>query len=161
MSIARVLAKSSIYRALAALCIFGMLLGGIGMTVYVLTHRDALQGLSSAPTTSAASTEPSVPTATEFKIGVDITAKDCPQPDRCTFRYSIQPNYVGTHMLPDQDFTVFYEVTGGFEPQPGNFTVSGGQAKIFKDVAIEGPPGAQFRAAPIRVSAVAGPKPVS
>lgn len=154
-------AKTSIYRVLAALCIFAMLVGGIGMTIYVLTHRDALEAQSTTPTSELVSSDPSLPTPTEFKIAVEVTGRECPQPDRCAFRYSIQPSYIGTHPLPNQAFTVFYEVTGGFEPQPGNFTVSDGQAKIFKDVAIEGPPAAQFRAAVTKVSAVAGPKPVS
>jgi hypothetical protein len=154
-------AKTSIYRVLAALCIFAMLVGGIGMTIYVLTHRDALGAQSTAPTSELVSSDPSVPTPAEFNIAVDVTARDCPQPDRCVFRYSIQPNYVGKHPLPAQAFSVFYEITGGFEPQPGFFTVSDGQAKIYKDVPVEGPPAAQFRAAVTKVSAVAGPKPVS
>jgi hypothetical protein len=43
--------------------------------------------------------------------------------------------------LPAAPFTVKYEVQGGNQPQPGEFTVEGSQAKILKDVVIEGPPG--------------------
>ena len=44
-----------------------------------------------------------------------------------------------------------YEVRGGTEPQPGEFTVEGNQAKILKDVIVEGPPAAQLQAVVLQV----------
>ena len=44
-----------------------------------------------------------------------------------------------------------YEVHGGNLPQPGEFTVEGDQAKIFKDVIVEGPPGARLQAVVLQV----------
>ena len=48
-------------------------------------------------------------------------------------------------------FTVKYEVQGGNLPQPGEFTVEGSQAKIFKDVILEGPPAARLQAVVLQV----------
>jgi hypothetical protein len=42
-------------------------------------------------------------------------------------------------------------VQGGTQPQPGEFTVEGSQAKIFKDVVLEGPPAAQLQAVVLQV----------
>ena len=44
-----------------------------------------------------------------------------------------------------------YEVTGGHQPQPGKFTVTGDQAEILKDVTVEGPPGAVLQANVLRI----------
>ncbi len=89
------------------------------------------------------------------------TGTDCP-PDTggCVYTYSIEPNYVGFHPLPKQGFTVFYEVVGGHEAQPGNFTVANGSATVLKDVRVEGPPGAQLQARVTEISLVSGPLPV-
>ena len=64
----------------------------------------------------------------------------------CTYKYTIEPKYIGLHPLPETPFTVLYEVTGGNAPQHGEFTVTKDQAKILKDVVLEGPPGAQLKA---------------
>jgi hypothetical protein len=149
-------------KMLAALCIAVMVVGGIAATLYVLMHKEQL--LSSPQAARSASLqppEPSVPTPDEFKVGIDVTAQDCPAAGKCVFTYSISPNYVGKHPLPDQAFTVFYEVRGGFTSQPGTFTVNNGQAKMLKDVQIEGSQGAQLEVVVTQISAVAGPKPVS
>ena len=37
---------------------------------------------------------------------------------------------------------MFYEISGGNALQPGNFTVSDGQARVFKDVTLEAARGA-------------------
>jgi hypothetical protein len=42
-------------------------------------------------------------------------------------------------------------VQGGNQPQPGEFTVEGDQAKIFKDVVLEGPPAARLQAVVLQV----------
>jgi len=137
-----------------------MLGAGIGLTIYFLVNKDALSP-APAQLSQSALPEPSVPTPGEFKVAVDVTGQECPEPEKCRYTYSVRPNYTGNHPLPSVDFTVFYDVIGGFEPQQGSLTVSGGQAKVFKDVVIEGPPNAQFAANVTQVSAVSGPKPVS
>lgn len=146
-------------RVLAALCIMAMLLTGIGVAIYMFTHPDAMDATMSSPRSSLVPPEPKVPTPDEFKVGVQVTATDCPPGGVCTYTYSIEPNYVGFHPLPKQGFTVFYEVVGGNEPQPGNFTVANGSARVLKDVRIEGPPGAQLQARVTDISLVSGPMP--
>lgn len=154
-------AALAIRRLLAALCIVGLLATGIGLTIFFLTQKDSL-GTPTPRTPSALQPSgPSMPTPAEWKIAAEVTGQDCPAPDKCTFTYSVKPNYTGNHPLPDNDFTVFYDVIGGFAPQSSSFTVSDGQARIFKDVLIDGPPGAQLSVNVTKVSAVAGPKPVS
>jgi hypothetical protein len=148
-------------KVLAAICIAVMVVGGIGVTLYLLTNKD-LSSLTQ-PTRSSASLPPgpSVPTPEEFKVGIDVTGQNCPEAGKCIYTYSVSPNYVGNHPLPEQAFTVFYEVRGGFASQDGTITVSDGQARMLKDVQIEGPQGAQLEVVVTQISAVAGPKPVS
>ena len=67
------------------------------------------------------------------------------------YKYTIDPKYIGFHPLPTTPFTVKYEVHGGAVPQPGEFTVEGNQARIFKDVVLEGPPAAQLQAVVMQV----------
>jgi hypothetical protein len=150
----------AIRKILAALCIAGMVVAGLGVTLYLLSHKDVMTTAKSG-LTSAEAPPASVPTPEEFKVGINVTATNCDAADKCTFTYSIAPNYTGKHPLPEHGFAVFYEVTGGFEPQSGTFTVSNGQARVYKDVQIDGAPGSQFQAAVTKVSAVAGPMPVS
>jgi hypothetical protein len=146
-------------RVLAALCIVGMIGAGIGLAVFIITQSDSMR--ATPPSTSLLATPtPKVPAVEEFKIGVEVTGQQCADGGVCTYTYTIKPQYVGFHPLPEQDITVFYEITGGNQPQPGNFTVSNGQARVYKDVTLEGPPGVQLEAVVTRISLVAGPKPV-
>ena len=89
-----------------------------------------------------------------------VTATNCADNGVCTYTYSIQPNFVGLHPLPERGFAVFYEIVGGTAPQPGNFTVSNGQARVYKDVTVDGPPGAQLTARVTEISPLAGPNPI-
>src|SRR6476660_5722283 len=148
-------------RILAALCIVAMIATGIGLAIYVVMNTmNAGNSTPSSPKSSLAAPAPKLPTPEEFRVGVEVTGQQCADNGVCTYTYSIQPNYVGYHPLPEQDFTVFYEISGGNTPQPGNFTVSDGQARVFKDVTLEGPPGAQLQATVTQISLVAGPKPI-
>jgi hypothetical protein len=92
-----------------------------------------------------------VPTPNEFTINVVVTEQNCEPGGACVYKYTIEPKYIGFHPLPTTPFTVKYEVQGGNQPQPGEFTVEGNQAKIFKDVVIEGPPAAQLQAVVLQV----------
>lgn len=62
------------------------------------------------------------------------------------YKYHIEPKYIVMHPLPDKGIQVVYQVTGGRQPQVGDFTVQGGQARGLQDVALEGPPGARLQA---------------
>lgn len=138
---------------LAALALVAMVAGGIGIAAVVITG-----GLSQTPTpqatprTTLAPPPPKVPTPMEFNVDVVVTDQQCEPGGGCTYKYTIQPKYIGLHPLPDTPFTVFYEVVGGKEPQNGEFTVHKDQAQILKDVTLEGPPAAQLNANVLNVA---------
>jgi hypothetical protein len=137
----------------AALAIFAMLAGGVSLASIVFfgdRSKPAPQP-TAAPRTTLTPPLPSVPTAAEFTIGVVVTGQNCPLSGMCVYKYTIEPKYVGLHPLPETPFTVVYEVTGGQQPQNGDFTVHNGQAQIMKDVVLEGPPGARLQAAVTQV----------
>ena len=140
-------------KLLAALAIFAMLAGGVSLASVLIF------GDHSKPTAQPTATTrppppplpPSVPTLKEFTIKVVVTAQNCDPGPGCVYKYTIEPKYIGFHPLPTTPFTVKYEVQGGNQPQPGEFTVEGSQAKIFKDVVLEGPPAAQLQAVVLQV----------
>ncbi len=146
----------SIRKLVVAVCVVTMIITGIGLAIVLLTQKDDSTPTTS-PTLSRIATAPRIPTPQEFKVGVQVTDQRCAETGVCTYTYSIQPMYVGKHPLPDQVFTVFYEVAGGTAVQTGDFTVSDGQTRVYTDVKIDGAPGAQLQATVTRVSAVAGP----
>jgi hypothetical protein len=139
-------------KLLAALAIFAMLAGGISVAA-ALIFSDKLK--TAAPTATTRATPPplppSVPTTKEFTVKVVVTEQNCSPGPGCVYKYTIEPKYIGFHPLPTTPFTVKYEVQGGNQPQPGEFTVEGSQAKIFKDVVLEGPPAAQLQAVVLQV----------
>ena len=89
---------------------------------------------------------PKVPIPQEFQIGVVVTDQNCSGPNGCVYKYRVEPKYIGLHPLPDKEIKVVYQVTGGHQPQVGDFTVQGGQARVLQDVPLEGPPGARLQA---------------
>ena len=148
---ARYPAQVTFRKLLAALAIVGVLASGVGLASFLLVAGPDQQQASAPRRTPPAPPPPSVPTVKEFLIGVTVTAQTCQPADRCVYTYTIEPKYVGLHAFPETPFTVEYEVAGGNQPQPGKFTVQGDKAEIFKDVQIEGRPGARLTANVIRV----------
>jgi hypothetical protein len=140
---------STIRRLLAALALFGMLAGLVSVaSVLVFSdHSNPAAPPSATPRTTPAS----VPTPKEFTINVAVTERDCQPGGGCVYKYTIEPKYIGFHPLPATPFTVRYEVQGGNQPQPGEFTVEGSQAKILKDVVLDGPPAARLQAVVLAV----------
>ena len=144
---------ANIRRLLAALAIVAMLIGGVSVAA-VLIFGDHTKPVASPTPTARKSLPPpppSVPTPKEFTIKVIVTEQNCPPGVACVYKYTIEPKYIGFHALPATPFTVKYEVQGGNQPQPGEFTVEGSQAKIFKDVVLEGPPTARLQAVVVAV----------
>jgi hypothetical protein len=125
-------------RLIASLAIFAVVVGGIGITITVL--------IGNKPPPPTASPRPQMPIPAEFQIGVVVTDRNCTGPTRCVYKYRIEPKYIGMHPLPEKEIKVVYQVTGGHQPQVGDFTVQGGQARVLQDVALEGPPGARLQA---------------
>jgi hypothetical protein len=138
----------NVRRLLAALAIFALFAGGVGLAS-ILIFRDNSQPTrptAATPRSTLAPPPPSVPTPKEFTINVVVTEQNCQPDGLCAYKYTIEPKYIGFHPLPTTPFTVKYEVQGGNQPQPGEFTVEGSQAKVLKDVVLEGPPAARLQA---------------
>jgi hypothetical protein len=148
-------------KVLAAICVAVMLVGAVGVTLFLIKNRNETAMMQPTRSSAPQPPEPSMPKPDEFKVGIEVTAQTCPEAGRCIYTYSVSPNYIGNHPLPEHAFTVFYEVRGGFASQDGTLTVSDGKARMFKDVQVEGPEGAKFEVVVTQISAVAGPKPVS
>jgi hypothetical protein len=133
----------------AGLALFAIAASGIGIAAVMIFGGMAAPKPSertAAPRTTLSPPSPKVPTPLEFTIGVVVTDQQCQPGPGCTYKYTIEPKYIGLHPLPETPFTVHYQVTGGNLPQDGEFTVTKDQAKILKDVILEGPPGAQLKA---------------
>jgi hypothetical protein len=143
----------NVRRLLAALAIFAMLAGGVGLASILIFGDNSRPARPTAatPRTTLPPRPPSVPTPKEFTINVVVTEQNCQPGGGCTYKYTIEPKYIGFHPLPATPFTVKYEVQGGNQPQPGEFTVEGSQAKILKDVVLEGPPAARLQAVVLQV----------
>jgi hypothetical protein len=142
----------NIRRLLAALAIVVMLIGGVSIAAaMIFSDRSNPPAPTATPRTTLAAPSPSVPTPKEFTINVVVTEQNCPPDGGCAYKYTIEPKYIGLHPLPTTPFTVKYEVQGGNQPQPGEFTVEGSEAKILKDVVLEGPPAARLQAVVLAV----------
>ncbi len=134
-------------RVVAALAIFAVIATGVGVSIALI----AGQKPPPPPPPTLAAPTPKVPTPAEFQIGVVVTDQNCAGQNGCVYTYRVEPKYLGLHPLPDKEIKVLYQVTGGHRPQDGDFTVQGGQARVLQGVPLEGPPGAQLRAAVTRV----------
>jgi hypothetical protein len=141
----------TIRRLLAALAIVAMLVGGVTIAAVLIFADHSKPPPAATPRTTLAPRPPSVPTPKEFTINVVVTEQNCEPGPGCAYKYTIEPKYIGFHPLPTTPFTVKYEVQGGNQPQPGEFTVEGNQAKILKDVVVEGPPAARLQAVVLQV----------
>src|SRR5436190_249111 len=142
----------TIRRLLAAVAIVAMLIGGISIAAALIFGDHSKPATPAAtPRTTLPPPPPSVPTVKEFTINVVVADQNCQPGPNCFYKYTIEPKYIGFHPLPATPFTVKYEVHGGIAPQPGEFTVEGNQAKIFKDVVLEGPPAARLQAVVLQV----------
>src|SRR3954464_1874480 len=142
----------TIRRLLAAIAIVAMLIGGISIAAaLIFSDHSKPSAPTASPRKTLAPPPPSVPTPTEFTINVVVTEQSCEPGPGCAYKYTIEPKYIGFHPLPTTPFTVKYEVQGGDQPQPGEFTVEGSQAKILKDVVLDGPPAARLQAVVLQV----------
>lgn len=146
--------KDKVRKWTAAFALVAIVAGGIGIAAVMIIGSKQSPPAGSQRTATPRTTiapPPSVPTPTEFAVGVVVTNQNCSPSGACVYTYTIEPKYIGLHPLPITPFTVKYEVTGGHQPQPGEFTVQGDQAKIMKDVVLEGPPGARLQASVTQV----------
>jgi hypothetical protein len=135
-------------RVIAALAIFAVVATGIGVSLAMIIAKDPPPPPQRTP---IAAPTPKVPTPAEFQIGIVVTDESCGGPTGCLYKYRVEPKYLGLHPLPETPVKVIYQVTGGHQPQTGDFTVQGGQAKVLQDVPVEGPPGAQLTASVTKI----------
>jgi hypothetical protein len=141
-------------RLLAAVMIFGLIASGIGITIAVLTSNKSPQPAASPPPT--APPRPQMPTPADFQVGVIVIDQNCSGPADCVYKYRIEPRFIGRSPLPERQITVSYQVTGGHQPQTGDFTVHKDQARVLQEATLEGPPGARLQASVTQVD-VPGP----
>jgi len=141
--------SSTVRKWSAGLALFAIVASGVGVAAVMIYGSVTAPNPSertATPRTTLAPSPPKVPTPVEFAVGVIVTDQTCVPAGPCSYKYTIEPKYIGLHPLPTTPFTVFYEVLGGNIPQKGEFTVHKDQAQILKDVVLEGPPGAQLKA---------------
>jgi hypothetical protein len=82
--------------------------------------------------------------AADFVVGVIITEQKCFGSAGCSYRYTINPQYISAKPLPDKT-TVVFTVTGGEQDQVGNFTIDGdGTATFDRETSISGPEAADL-----------------
>jgi hypothetical protein len=111
-------------RLIASLAIFAVIVAGIGVSIALVNAYKA-----NPPAASQSSRQrpppprPQVPTPAEFQLTVVVTDQNCSGPSGCLYKYRIEPKYIGMHPLPDKEIKVVYQVTGGRQPQVGDFTV--------------------------------------
>ncbi len=140
----------------AGLALVAIVASGVGvaaMMIYGGFSAPKPSDRAATPRTTLAPLSTKIPTPFEFTVGVNVTEQTCVPEGSCTYKYTIDPKYIGLHPLPETPFKVFYEVVGGNAPQQGEFTVEKDQAQILQDVVLQGPPGAQLKA---NVTSVSG-----
>jgi hypothetical protein len=134
-------------RLIAALAIFAVVATGIGVSIAVLFSSKPQQPVATRTTSPPT---PQVPIPAEFLLGVVVTDQKCDGSARCAYKYRVEPQYRGMHPLPDKEIKVVYRVTGGHQPQVGDFILRGNRATITEAV-VEGPPGARLQASVTQV----------
>ncbi|MCK0176337.1 hypothetical protein [Mycolicibacterium sp. F2034L] len=143
--------SGTIRKVAAAVALIGMVAGGIGVGAFLVIGGGDRQQQEAAVTTTRAVPTPKVPTARDFTVGVVVSDQNCDPAGQCVYTYTIEPKYIGMHPLPPNEIRVSYQVLGGQEPQDGTFTVHDDQARFFKDVTVNGPPGAALTATVVDV----------
>lgn len=132
--------------ALAAPIIAVGLSGCVTPDQVTSTKSGSPAGAWSEATSTSSTPSAAPPTPADFVVGVIITEQKCFGSAGCNYRYTINPQYIGTKPLPDKT-TVVYSVTGGEQDQVGNFTLdSTGTATFDRETGISGEESANLRA---------------
>lgn len=93
---------------------------------------------AAAPTTKAPSRTPV--TAADFRIDTTVLKKKCFGSAGCNVTYTIDPTFLGvTGALEGRSFKVIYEVTGGEDPEIGNFSLTGTNMRYAESSSISTP----------------------
>lgn len=93
---------------------------------------------AAAPTTKVPSRTPV--TAADFRIDTTVLTKKCFGSAGCNVTYTIDPTFLGdTRDLEGRSFKVIYEVTGGEDPEIGNFSLTGTNMRYTESSSISTP----------------------
>lgn len=93
---------------------------------------------AAAPTTKAPSRTQI--TAADFRIDTTVLTKKCFGSAGCNVTYTIEPTFLGvTTDLEGRSFKVIYEVTGGEDPEVGNFSLTGTNMRYTESSRISTP----------------------
>ena len=77
-----------------------------------------------------------VPAATDFKVGIDVLAKQCFASAGCSIAYRIKADYGGSTPLDSsKTYTVVYDVMGAESPITANFTIRGNKVNSHNGTA--------------------------
>lgn len=129
----------------------------IGASTHGSTHTDQIVAGSSvlpidaepAAVATAGTTPAQQFTATDFRVDLTIVGQECFGTAGCNVTYTIDPTY-RTGPLSDLDgrnLRIVYEVTGGEQPQIGNFTSDGSTIWMPETMMIStSAPGAELAA---------------
>lgn len=84
----------------------------------------------------ASSGQATVPAASDFKIGIDVLAKQCFASAGCSVAYRVNAKYDGaTPLDPSKVYTVVYDVQGAESPITANFTIKGDKVSSHRGTA--------------------------
>jgi hypothetical protein len=67
-----------------------------------------------------------LPTASEFRVTLTETKRDCFGDAGCNVEYQVKPHYIGSGAIPDGSFKVLYSVSGCENAQNGNIDIRNG-----------------------------------
>ncbi len=139
-------------RIIAWVAIGFVLLGVVGVGGYLIGRsQNNTPSESSAGSLSSTSSESTVASTTrarsrtpvtgaDFRIDVTVTEKKCYGSAGCNLTYTISPTFLGaTKDLEGRSFKVIYEVTGGDDPEIGNFTLTGTNMRYTESSRISTP----------------------
>ncbi|MBU8831494.1 hypothetical protein [Mycolicibacterium goodii] len=104
-------------------------------------------GFSLPATTTAPAVPPNV---NDFAVDVVVTEQKCFGSAGCNYELSVNPRYIGFGDISGK-WLVVYEITGGEDPQTGNFTIDGEHVRWDQDKRISGDAGAVFTARVVQV----------
>ncbi|AHJ86324.1 hypothetical protein 32HC_46 [Mycobacterium phage 32HC] len=131
-------------------CAFGYGIGSISSspTTSGSAKSDSSSSPFDLPTTTTAPAVP--PSMTDFVVEVAVSEQKCFGSAGCNYELVVNPTYIGSTEINGK-WLVIYEITGGEDPQTGNFTIDGGQIRWDSDKRISGSAGAVFTAQVVRV----------
>jgi ABC-type glycerol-3-phosphate transport system substrate-binding protein len=118
--------KIALTLALLALALAGCVMPSGSHTLS--TPGASSYGASAAPAEEETTTRAALPTASEFRLQVIETSRQCFGDAGCNVTYRVVPTWVGSGTAPESSFTLLYQVTGMSDgAKTGNIAVTDGK----------------------------------